>query len=74
MTTDSSKACLELILMLSLPREAGSTTFVESGNMKNLSPLTNRARQQGIDEAPAMKWMTNRRKGSLLSLPPKSNN
>jgi len=36
MTTDSSKAHLELILMLSLPRESGLTMFLESGNMKNL--------------------------------------
>ena len=36
MTTDSSKAFLELILLLSLPRDPDLTTFLESGNMKNL--------------------------------------
>jgi len=41
MMTDSLKARLELILMLSLPRDPGLTIFSESGNMKNLSPVAN---------------------------------
>ena len=73
MTTDSSKARLELILMLSLPRDSGLTMFVESGNMKNLSPSANRTRQRVIDGVPAGDVITNRRQGSSLSLPPKSN-
>ena len=45
MMTDSSKACLEVILILSLPRDPEATTFLESGSMKNLSPVANRPRQ-----------------------------
>ena len=51
--TDSSKARLELILMLSLPRDSGLTMFLESGNMKNLSLVANHTRQRVIYEVPA---------------------
>ena len=57
MTTDSSKACLELIRLLSLPRDSGSTTFVESGNMKNLSSVADRRCKH------AGRPNTNRRRG-----------
>ena len=61
MTTDSSKARLELILMLSLPRDPGLTMFLESGNMKNLSLVANRTRQHVINEVPATNGTTNHR-------------
>jgi len=53
MTTNSSKARLELTLMLSLPQDSGLTTFLESGNMNNLSLVANRIRQHIIKEVPA---------------------
>ena len=46
MRTDSSKAHLELILLLSLPRAFEETTCVESGNMKNLSSVANRTHKR----------------------------
>lgn len=74
MTTDSSKARLELILTLSLPRDPGSTTCLESGSMKNLSRVANRTRQRAIDKkAPIAELKTtNHKSGSSLSLPPES--
>jgi len=65
---------LELILMLSLPRDPGVTTFLESGNMKNLCSVANRINQRVIDQAQSTSELgrTNHRKGSSLSLPPKS--
>ena len=56
MMTDSSKAHLELILLLSLPRASGETTFLESGNMKNLSSVANRTHKHvSIYELPVAK-------------------
>ena len=47
--TDSSKARLELILLLSLPRDPDVTTFTESGSMKNLFPVADRRINRLID-------------------------
>ena len=61
MTTDSSNADLELILMLSLPRDPCWTTFLESGNMKNLSSVANHAHQHVIGEVAGAEEMTDHR-------------
>ena len=47
--TDSSKAVLEVILLLSLPRDPDVTLFFESGNMKNLSSVAVRECQRLSD-------------------------